>query len=209
MKVSIGGQPAHLRTEPNGLVIEDAAGTRRLGWSDIENISFPSDFALNVTTGGQALSIAFIDRKEARSFRDFLAAQSETTGHQVAARPAPNIGAKAVLLVTTPDLGPVPISKIHGMVSGCVVISRNLFSDFGSDIKSGLGGRLHGVEKAVRQALLDAESELREAAWVEGANAAVGVQLSTASVTEKATLLVASGTAVTADFQDETVDPAP
>jgi len=101
-----------------------------------------------------------------------------------------------LLVTTTPTIEGRSISEVLGVVSGSCVISRNRFSDVGSDLKSEIGGRLIGVEKAVRSSQVTALEELEREAHGLGADAVVGIQLSVQTVADKAQLVMLMGTAV-------------
>jgi uncharacterized protein YbjQ (UPF0145 family) len=107
-----------------------------------------------------------------------------------------------LLVTTTPTIEGRTIAQVLGVVSGSCVMSRNLFSDFGSDVKSGTGGRLYGVEKAVRSSQVTALDELEREAHGLGADAVVGIQLSVQTVADKAQLVMLMGTAVLLDPEE-------
>jgi uncharacterized protein YbjQ (UPF0145 family) len=101
-----------------------------------------------------------------------------------------------LLLTTTPSIEGRSITQVLGVVSGSCVMSRNSFSDFGSEVKSSVGGRLGGIEKAVRNSQVAALEDLEREAHGLGADAVIGIQLSVQTVADKAQLVMLMGTAV-------------
>ena len=84
-----------------------------------------------------------------------------------------------------------------GVVTGFAVMSRNVFSDAGSDLQSAFGGRLGGIEQAIRTGHEAAERSLSQQARRLGADAVVGVRVSVETVADKAQMVLLAGTAVT------------
>jgi uncharacterized protein YbjQ (UPF0145 family) len=104
---------------------------------------------------------------------------------------------RRLLLCTTPSVPGREIVNVVSIVSGQCVMSRQVFSDIGSDTKNVFGGRLRGIEKAVERARVAAQDALESAARVLGADAVVGIDTSVQTVTDKAQLVLMVGTAVT------------
>lgn len=102
----------------------------------------------------------------------------------------------SVVLSTLPWIPGRDTVEVLGLVHGMVVQSRHVFSDIGSDLKSGFGGRLAGIEKALSTAYVQAEDELRRAGSIRGADAVLGVDFSVQTVADKAQLITLVGTAV-------------
>lgn len=112
-----------------------------------------------------------------------------------------------LLVTTTPSIEGRSITQVLGVVSGSCVMSRNSFSDFGSEVKSGFGGRLGGIEKAVRMSQVAALEDLERQAHGLGADAVVGIQLSVQTVADKAQLVMLMGTAVLLEDTREILTP--
>ena len=105
--------------------------------------------------------------------------------------------ASRMLMTTTPDVPGRVVESVITVVSGACVMSRNVFSDFGSDATSIVGGALGGIEKAIETARRTALSRLEEAAEAFGADAVIGIDTSVQTVSDKAQLVMLTGTAVT------------
>ncbi|MCX6392946.1 MAG: YbjQ family protein [Actinobacteria bacterium] len=112
-----------------------------------------------------------------------------------------------LLVTTTPTIEDRIIAEVLGVVSGSCVMSRNAFSDFGSDVSSSFGGRLLGIEKAVRSSQVVALEELEREAHGLGADAVIGIQLSVQTVADKAQLVMLMGTAVLLDDRGSATAP--
>jgi uncharacterized protein YbjQ (UPF0145 family) len=91
-----------------------------------------------------------------------------------------------------------------GIVSGFSVMSRNMFSDLGSDLQSAFGGRLGGIEEAIRTGHRQAEQSLSDHARILDADGIVGVRVTVETVADKAQMVLLTGTAVKL-----VVDPPP
>jgi uncharacterized protein YbjQ (UPF0145 family) len=108
-----------------------------------------------------------------------------------------SLHADRIVVCTTHTVPGRDIDSVLTVIAGQCVESRSVFSDFGSDMKSGFGGRLYGIERAVESARLQALEALEEAARNIGADAVVGVDTSVQTVSDKAQLVMMVGTAVT------------
>jgi uncharacterized protein YbjQ (UPF0145 family) len=101
-----------------------------------------------------------------------------------------------VPLLTIPHVPGRDITEVRGLVTSCAVMSRNVFSDLGSDLASLGGGNLSGIERAIAIATQQARQRLYVQAYVAGADTVVGVQVGLETVADKAQAVVMSGTAV-------------
>lgn len=92
------------------------------------------------------------------------------------------------------------VTDVFGIVTGMSVRSRNAISDFGSDVKSLIGGELHGATRMVLDARQQAQERMEDAARALGANAVLAVryeQDSLGSGSSQSSATVVYGTAVT------------
>jgi uncharacterized protein YbjQ (UPF0145 family) len=117
--------------------------------------------------------------------------------HEVSAAEARSAAAARMLMTTTHDVPGRQILGVITVVSGACVMSRNMLSDFGSDFTSAFGGALGGIEKAIETARRNAMSHLEEAAKEYGADAVIAIDTSVQTVSDKAQLVMLTGTAVT------------
>lgn len=100
-----------------------------------------------------------------------------------------------ILITTTENVPGHKVTKIYGEVFGITTRSRNMFSTFGQNMKTIVGGEIAGYTKLQHSARDQAIERLRAAAAERGANAVVMVRFdsnSFAAVNE----VTAYGTAV-------------
>ncbi|MDX6551450.1 MAG: hypothetical protein QOJ31_2134 [Gaiellales bacterium] len=88
------------------------------------------------------------------------------------------------------------VSADLGIVTGFSVMSRNMVSDLGSDLQSAFGGRLGGIEEAIRTGHREAEQSLSDQARTREADGIVGVRVAVETVADKAQMVLLTGTAV-------------
>lgn len=100
------------------------------------------------------------------------------------------------LVVTTDSVPGREIVQVLGLVQASTVQSRHIGSDIGASLKSIVGGRLGGYEKLLKDAREIVLRELQDEAHRMGADAVVAFRLSTSSVMDGASELLAYGTAV-------------
>jgi uncharacterized protein YbjQ (UPF0145 family) len=110
---------------------------------------------------------------------------------EAARTPAP-----AVPLLTIPTIPGRDIVDVLGLVTASAVMSRNVFSDIGSDIVSVFGGNLEGIEKAISLCIEQVQQRMYERARSVGADSVVGLSLRLETVSDKAQAILMSGTAV-------------
>jgi uncharacterized protein YbjQ (UPF0145 family) len=101
-----------------------------------------------------------------------------------------------VPITTTQTFPGRDVAAVLGVVSGASVMARNAFSDFGSDLKSVVGGNLGGIERGVERSRAEADERLQQAARQLGADAVIAVQLTMETVSDKAQMVMLMGTAV-------------
>ena len=101
------------------------------------------------------------------------------------------------MLITTIDQVPGKvIVQVLGMVSGSVVTSKHLGKDFMAGMKTIVGGEITAYTEMLEDARRIALQRLTQAAVEMGADAVVGVRLTTSSVMQSAAEVTAYGTAV-------------
>lgn len=102
------------------------------------------------------------------------------------------------MLFTT--VGTVPgqeILEVHGLVSSSVVRSKDIVKDIGASLKSIVGGQLHSYTALMSESREKALRELQDKAESVGANAVVGLRMTTAQIATGAAEICIYGTAVT------------
>ncbi len=101
-----------------------------------------------------------------------------------------------MLITTTETLAGKKITKTLGIVSGSIVLSKNMFSDLGAGFKSMAGGELKAYTDMQQKARKEAAFRMVTSAKEMGANAIVCTRYSTSAIMQGASEIIAFGTAV-------------
>lgn len=106
-----------------------------------------------------------------------------------------------MLLSTTSTLEGKTVKDYRGIVFGEAIVGINFIKDFTASITNFTGGRAKEYEEELVAARADAVSEMIDRAKNIGANALIGVNVDTESITvgeygQMMVMVVASGTAV-------------
>lgn len=101
-----------------------------------------------------------------------------------------------MIITTTDNIGGKTITESLGLVTGSMVTSKNFVSDIGAGFKNLVGGELKGYTDLQDNARKTALKRLEEEAVKLGADAIVGLRLSSSSLMQGASEIVAYGTAV-------------
>ncbi|NJK27993.1 MAG: YbjQ family protein [Coleofasciculaceae cyanobacterium SM2_3_26] len=105
-----------------------------------------------------------------------------------------------MLVTTTNTIEGRPVRDYLGVVTGEAVIGANVFRDLFAGIRDVIGGRTGSYEQVFQRGQQEAIAELAQRAEQLGANAVVGIEVDTGtiSVDDRGTLLLitAVGTAV-------------
>lgn len=101
------------------------------------------------------------------------------------------------MIIVTTDLIPGKnIIEVLGYVAQGTVRSKNVGKDIGAGLKSLAGGELHSYTEMQEESRKIAVGRLVEKAEEMGANAIVGLRLTSSSIMSGASEIVAYGTAV-------------
>jgi uncharacterized protein YbjQ (UPF0145 family) len=101
------------------------------------------------------------------------------------------------MLVTTTDAVPgYRVVKVLGLVRGNTVRARNVGRDILAGLKSIVGGEVGTYTAMLAQSREQALDRLRAEALEAGANAVVGMRITTSTVMQGAAEILAYGTAV-------------
>ena len=100
------------------------------------------------------------------------------------------------MLLSTIQIIPGKEYEVIGMVSGASVLSRNIGRDFGAGLKNLVGGELKAYTELLDQSQVSAVQRMMEKAQNMGADAIVGIRLTTSSITQGGAEVLAYGTAV-------------
>ncbi len=101
-----------------------------------------------------------------------------------------------LLVVTTDEVPGHKIVQVHGLVRGNTVRARNVGRDFLAGLKSMVGGEVGTYTAMLAQSREQALDRLRSEAFGLGANAVVGLRITTSTVMQGAAEILAYGTAV-------------
>jgi uncharacterized protein YbjQ (UPF0145 family) len=102
-----------------------------------------------------------------------------------------------ILIVTMNDIPGYEVVKVHGEVFGLIVRSRNMFSNFGAQLRTIFGGEVGGYTKLLADTREQALARLRQEAAGHGANAIIAMRFDTADIGGIMSEVAAYGTAVT------------
>ena len=98
-------------------------------------------------------------------------------------------------IVTTDTLQDCRYEEL-GVVTGNTIQSKNMFADFGQQLKGIVGGELKSYTGMMERAREQATQRMVDAAVCLGADAIVGVRYTTNSIMQQAAEVLVFGTAV-------------
>lgn len=101
-----------------------------------------------------------------------------------------------MIVVTSHTIAGKRIVRTVGLVRGNTIRARHVGRDFMAGLKGLVGGEISEYTKMIAEAREQALDRMVEDAEANGANAIVGVRLTTASMMQGAAELLAYGTAV-------------
>jgi len=101
-----------------------------------------------------------------------------------------------IVLATTNDVAGYEIVEVYGEVFGLIVRSRNLFSNFGAQLRTVFGGEVGGYTKLLADTREQALDRLRQEAAAKGANAVVAMRFDSSDIGGIMNEVAAYGTAV-------------
>lgn len=101
-----------------------------------------------------------------------------------------------MLLSTTDDVGKKKIVEVFGLVKGNTVRARWFGRDIAAGLKHIVGGEIKSYSDMLSQTRDEAIKRMKEEAKKLGANAIIGVRLTTADVMQGSAEILAYGTAV-------------
>ena len=101
-----------------------------------------------------------------------------------------------MIIVTTDSIPGKKIVEVLGYIAEGTVRSKNVGKDIGEAFKSLAGGELHNYTEMQEESRKVAVGRLIEKAESMGANAIIGLRLTSSSIMSTASEIVAYGTAV-------------
>ncbi|MBR5329352.1 MAG: YbjQ family protein [Firmicutes bacterium] len=100
------------------------------------------------------------------------------------------------MLMTTTDVIPGKTYTVLGMVMGSYVNTKNIGHDIGASLKTLVGGELKSYTKMMDEARDHAFSKMEENARAIGADAVIGIRISSNAIMQGASEVLAYGTAI-------------
>ena len=101
-----------------------------------------------------------------------------------------------MMLVTTNEVSGVTIKKNLGLVRGNTIRARHVGRDISAALKNLVGGEITDYTKMMAESREQALDRMVEEAESLGANAIVGIKLTTSMIMQSASEILAYGTAV-------------
>jgi uncharacterized protein YbjQ (UPF0145 family) len=101
-----------------------------------------------------------------------------------------------MLITTTNDVPGYEVIEVYGEVFGLIVRSRNMFSNFGAQLRTVFGGEVGGYTTLLTDTREQAMQRLRAAAAEKGANAIVAMRFDSSDIGGIMNEVAAYGTAV-------------
>jgi len=101
-----------------------------------------------------------------------------------------------VMLITTDTVPGHRIVKVFGLVRGNTIRARHVGADIFAAFKTLVGGEIDGYTKMMAESREQSLDRLRAEAAMYGANAIVGMRITTSTVMQGAAEILAYGTAV-------------
>lgn len=101
-----------------------------------------------------------------------------------------------MIVTTTFDVPGRQVKENLGIAIGNTIRAKHIGKDIGAGLKSLIGGELKGYTEMLTEARSEAINRMQQDAKNKGADAVIGVKLTTASVMAGSAEIVAYGTAV-------------
>jgi len=100
------------------------------------------------------------------------------------------------MLMTTTDVIPGKAYTVLGVVMGSYVNSKNIGHDIGASFKTLVGGELKSYTKMMDEARDQAFSKMEANARAIGADAIIGIRITSSAMMQGASEVLAYGTAI-------------
>ena len=108
-----------------------------------------------------------------------------------------------MLVVTTHTIARKKIIRTIGLVRGNTIRARNIGHDIMAGLKNMVGGEISDYTKMIAECREEALDRMVAQAEANGANAVVGVRFATSEMMEHAAELLAYGTAVVVEDEQD------
>ncbi len=101
-----------------------------------------------------------------------------------------------MMITTTNSVDGKTIAQVLGYVDGSSTRARNIGSDIGAGLKSLIGGEVATYTKLLEDTRKQAIERMTEKAKEQGADAVIGVRITTSAIAQGISEILAYGTAV-------------
>ncbi len=101
-----------------------------------------------------------------------------------------------MIITTINNVPGKEIKEVYGFVSASTVRTKNIGKDIGASFKTLVGGEIKAYQEMMEEARKIAIGRMVEKAEAMGANAVIGMQISTSAIMAGASEVIAYGTAV-------------
>ena len=101
-----------------------------------------------------------------------------------------------MIITTINNVPGKEIKEVYGFVSASTVRTKNIGKDIGASFKTLVGGEIKAYQEMMEEARKIAIGRMVEKAEKMGANAIIGLRLTSSSIMTSASEIVAYGTAV-------------
>ena len=103
---------------------------------------------------------------------------------------------ESIIITTSSYVEGRPVKEYKDIVGAQVVSGINVFKDIFAGLRNIVGGRSDALQNSMREMRVQALTELKQEAFLVGANAVVGIKLDFDEYSEHMLMLTATGTAV-------------
>lgn len=108
-----------------------------------------------------------------------------------------------MIAATTNEIEGKKIVKVLGIARGNAIRARHIGRDIGAFFKNVVGGEIHEYTKLMAEVREQSIDRMKDDAERMGANAVLGVRMATSMVMDGAAEMVAYGTAVVIEDDDD------
>jgi uncharacterized protein YbjQ (UPF0145 family) len=101
-----------------------------------------------------------------------------------------------MIITTSYDVPGKQVNEIIGVVTGNTIRAKNVGKDIVAGLRNLVGGEIKEYTEMLAEARIEAIRRMESSAKKRGANAVIGMRLTTATVSTRAAEILAYGTAV-------------
>jgi len=183
-----------------GRCVEDAPAKRPI--ANRPRVANPPHMGGSLSTLKNDSQGGMVYKAAAREESSLFLRSSSLVKNVVSNSPATNSSSERIsscsemLVSTMNDLPGYRVVRVFGEVFGLTVRSRNVFCNFGANLKAMAGGELRGLSKLLSDSRYEALHRLSQEAMQHGANAVLALRFDCNEIAGMASEIAAYGTAV-------------